>query len=708
MALATHPSPEILAAFARGDLPQTDLASVADHVARCAVCCAIVARAPEDTLAGLARAAVTAPTPAPAAVLPALPATKPDLSIPPELASHPRYKLLKEIGAGGMGVVYKAEHLILGRVVALKVMAPHLAAKAGAPARFRKEMRLAAQLNHPHIVQTHDADEAGGLLFLVMEYVEGASLDRVVAKKGPLPVPMACSFARQAALGLQHAHDKGMVHRDIKPHNLMVTKKAQVKVMDFGLARFARTDIEGDDPAAPVRVPFGGGRVVSDPMTNPNLLLGTPDYLSPEQAKNSHTVGSRSDLYSLGCTLHFLLTGKPPFADSSTLIDKLLAHTEEPPPDVRAVRPDVPDALAEVLAKLLAKDPAARYPTASDAAAALYPFTRIPEAVPVDDDRYAGFEVIDAVVIPPPAATVVTPIPGAATPADVPAPVAPAAFDFDTAPVSPGPTAVDEETPRKAKRAKKAGRSAKAVPWWKHTWAKVGAAVVLFGLVVAIATATRGKKPDGPPPGGDNAKIGGNANPGPNTPHPRAQPKPVKERKVLYVLPSEGVWLDDYQPVRTRLEKSPGVRVVTASGQGGSAKAGDENGVRDSIPVDVKLEADLDVSGYSAIVFCGLKVEEYIGFGRSSHAASRVLDKMQKAGKPVAAICVGQKALAAHDVLTNRRAAWNKQTEDHFRSWKKIDFVYERVVTDGNVITAGTPKDAEPFAAALLAAMGGE
>ena len=247
MPVTTHPSPETLAAFARGDLPPAELSAVAEHIGGCNACCAALRGVPDDTFGNLARAAgAVAPavlTPGPVGDL-ALPGvTRADF--PAELADHPRYKLLSE-PAGGMGIVYKAEHRIMDRVVALKVLAPHLTAKPGAAERFRKEVKLAARLNHENVVIVHDADEAGGLLFLAMEFVEGVSLDRLVTKKGPLAIPLACSFARQAAVGLQHAADRGVTHRDIKPQNLMVTRKGKVKVMDFGLARFVRNDEEED------------------------------------------------------------------------------------------------------------------------------------------------------------------------------------------------------------------------------------------------------------------------------------------------------------------------------------------------------------------------------------------------------------------------------------------------------------------------------
>src|SRR5262245_23903735 len=253
----------------------------------------------------------------------------PTAGVPPELADHPRYRILEVVGEGGMGVVYKAEHKLMARAVALKVIRKRLMASADAVERFRREVKAAAQLSHPNIVVAHDAEEAGGLHFLVMEHVEGISLHRLVAKRGPLAVGMACHFVRQVALGLQHAHSKGMVHRDIKPHNLMVTRKGLVKILDFGLARLT------EEPSG-------------NSATRPNIVVGTPDYLAPEQARNSSRVDIRADLYALGCTFYFMLTGRTPFGGDSPL-EKMLAHTEVPTPSVMALRADVPAEVANIV-----------------------------------------------------------------------------------------------------------------------------------------------------------------------------------------------------------------------------------------------------------------------------------------------------------------------------------------------------------------------
>src|SRR5262245_39721833 len=372
-----HPPRDRLAAFNRGALPPGDRAAIEAHVAECDACCSALAAMSDDRLVDLARQAA-----ATSSSTTELPATE----VPPELADHPRYRVLAPVGAGGMGVVYKAEQRMMGRVVALKVMARRYTANPEAVARFRREVHAAARLNHPNIVTAHDADEAGGLHFLVMEYVEGTSLDRLVRRRGPLSVVTACRCIRQAALGLQHAHEQGMVHRDIKPHNLMVTRKGQVKVLDFGLARLAA---EMDSPGWSGREPTPGPTVA---VTTPSLVMGTPDYLAPEQARNASAVDIRADIYSLGCVFYFVLTGRPPFAGSGTALEKMIAHYQDEPAPVQAARPEVPEALAGVVTKMLAKEPAGRFATPGEVATALRPFTRAPEPT-------GGPGVIDEVLV---------------------------------------------------------------------------------------------------------------------------------------------------------------------------------------------------------------------------------------------------------------------------------------------------------------------
>src|SRR5579862_9652651 len=223
------------------------------------------------------------------------------------------YILLERLGEGGMGQVFKAQHRNLGRISALKLIRKERLQSPDAVRRFHREVRSAAALSHPNIVLAYDADEIAGTHLLVMEYIEGAvDLAKLVKKNGPLPVEKACEYIRQAALGLQHAFERGMVHRDIKPANLLLTTDGKlVKVLDMGLARLDSRSEDDDDK--------------SSTMTQHGAVMGTPDYIAPEQALESHTVDIRADLYSLGCTFYFLLAGRVPFP-GGTILQKLNKH----------------------------------------------------------------------------------------------------------------------------------------------------------------------------------------------------------------------------------------------------------------------------------------------------------------------------------------------------------------------------------------------
>jgi hypothetical protein len=345
-----HPSREELEAFGLGRLDPGPEAGVLRHLEGCAACRAVVESLPDDTLSALVRRAVTS---AYGVTNPTPPRPVPEPGDP--LAGHPRYRVLGPVGAGGMGVVYRAEHLLMGRVVALKVLHRQLTEWPAVIERFRREVQAAAGLSHPNIVAALDADQAGDRHFLVMEYVEGTTLARLVNEHGPLPPESACEYARQAAMGLQHAHGQGLVHRDIKPANLMLTPDGWVKVLDFGLVRLG-PDADGGVTAA-------------------DTLLGSVDFLAPEQADDPRTADTRADIYSLGCTLYFLLTGRPPFAGGN-LIQRLKAHALREPPPLEDARPDLdfPRGLERVVRKMLAKDPARRFRTPADVAEALAPF----------------------------------------------------------------------------------------------------------------------------------------------------------------------------------------------------------------------------------------------------------------------------------------------------------------------------------------------
>ncbi|HET6575612.1 MAG TPA: serine/threonine-protein kinase, partial [Fimbriiglobus sp.] len=269
-----------------------------------------------------------------------------------------RYVLLDRIGEGGMGRVFKARDARLGREVALKVMRPEKVARPNVRHRFHQEMQAAGKLSHPNVVLALDAGEANGIHYISMEYVEGIDLTRLVASRGPLEVPQACDYVRQAARGLQHAADQGLVHRDVKPSNLLVTPRGQVKVLDLGLAM-----LKGGP---------GDGRV-----TRAGLVLGTPDFLAPEQARDPLGVDTRADVYGLGATLYYLLTGQVPF-DGPSPAEKVVQHVTAPPPSARDSRPDVPPQLDAIIKWMMAKQPDDRPQTPAQASLALAPFCAPP------------------------------------------------------------------------------------------------------------------------------------------------------------------------------------------------------------------------------------------------------------------------------------------------------------------------------------------
>ncbi|HVK12850.1 MAG TPA: serine/threonine-protein kinase [Gemmataceae bacterium] len=266
-----------------------------------------------------------------------------------------QYRILEELGRGGMGRVYKAVHQAMGRFVALKLLAPDLTRTDKARTLFQREVKAAAKLHHPNIVTAYDAYHDGDRYFLVMEFVDGPNLSQLVRERGPLPVEQACEYIRQTAIGLGYAHAMGLVHRDVKPANLLVQQTPggpQVKILDFGLAIITTGEEAALSQTASTGVP------------------GTPDYMAPEQAKDHLAVDGRADLYSLGCTFYFLLTAEVPFP-GGTALEKVTRHGSEAPRAVQSLRPEIPDAVATVVHKLLAKNPKWRYEKAADLAADL-------------------------------------------------------------------------------------------------------------------------------------------------------------------------------------------------------------------------------------------------------------------------------------------------------------------------------------------------
>ncbi len=263
-----------------------------------------------------------------------------------------KYHLLSLLGKGGMSSVYLAEHRLMHRRCAIKVLPAKRVHDSSYLGRFHREAQAVASMDHQNIVRAYDVDHvtegSTEIHFLVMEYVEGNDLQELVLKNGLIDLTSAADYIRQSADGLAHAHQTGMVHRDIKPANLLLDKTNVVKILDMGLARFFE---ESDEKSLTV--------------THDEKVLGTADYLSPEQALDSHKVDSRADIYSLGCTIYFLLTGQPPF-NSGTLAQRLLAHQTQDPPTIRNFRPDIPDSLLNITEKMMQKKAVDRYQTAEE------------------------------------------------------------------------------------------------------------------------------------------------------------------------------------------------------------------------------------------------------------------------------------------------------------------------------------------------------
>jgi serine/threonine protein kinase/DNA-binding response OmpR family regulator len=277
------------------------------------------------------------------------------------------YQVLDRLGAGAMGTVYKARHRRMKRVVAIKVLARRVAQSAHFVQRFQREVEAVARLSHPNIVIAHDADEAEVGPFLVMEFVNGRDLATEVNERGPLPIPEAVDCIVQAARALAYAHGQGVIHRDIKPANLLRDAGGVVKVADLGLARFQDpVDSSGEDASA---------------LTLAGTIMGTADYMPPEQALGVTTIDHRADIYSLGCTLHFLLIGRPPYQGAS-MMATLLKHREAPIPSLCAARREVPAPLDEVFARMLAKKPDDRVASMAEVCRALEAFALVPDPQP--------------------------------------------------------------------------------------------------------------------------------------------------------------------------------------------------------------------------------------------------------------------------------------------------------------------------------------
>lgn len=375
----------------------------------------------------------------------------------PQVVKRPRlgdYELLEELGRGGMGVVYRARQPYLDKYFAIKVLPDRYLDEPQAIARFRREMQSIAAVDHPNIVRAYNAGEEAGVHFLVMEYVDGAGFQRLVTSHGPLSLRAACEVVRQAALGLQHVYEQGLVHRDIKPGNLMLSRSGVVKILDLGLAK--------------LHVDQSGGEQAAGQLTKTGTTLGTIDYMAPEQWENSAEVDIRADIYSLGCTLFFLITGHAPYADDSygSGRRRLMAHMMAPVPSLCDHCHDCPLELDEILGRMMAKDPADRFQTPGEVVDAIEAFADLEELAAYAADairtRREGGRPISAVRQP------------------------------DTA---------DRPSPSTPRRSRSSRTHPPPAPWYRRTLILLGAGAAAVAIVAATFVGTRKPAPPGRAPG---------------------------------------------------------------------------------------------------------------------------------------------------------------------------------------------------------------
>jgi serine/threonine protein kinase/putative intracellular protease/amidase len=563
------------------------------------------------------------------------PAPEEEAGWPAELKEHPRYRLERKVGEGGMGAVYKAEHRLMGRPVALKVMNRELVKDAQTIARFKQEVRTAALLAHPNIVLALDAEQVGDCHVLVMEFVEGVNLAKLVQIHGPMPIERACDVLRQAAMGLHHAHGQGMIHRDIKPQNLMLTRDGQLKILDFGLARFAHRGEAALDQATEKGITLHGE------------VLGTPDFVSPEQARNSRTVDARADLYSLGCTAYYLLTGQVPFP-SSNAIEKLLMHCEKTTTPIERLRPDIPPALVEIVQKLMAKKPEERYQTADEAAAAF--------AALVDSSSPpSGQGFLDAFA--PPA----------------PQPIAPSSL------IASAHASTPANEPRRP------------YPLLRTSLMVALGFSAALGLTFVRNRATPTQRPQDAPR--------------PTQPSPLAESRKTAGPRVLYMLGRQGVSRSEFDTVRETLIGG-GYKVAVVGLTEDPIRFADQKNLGEVKPDG--LVGEVVVSEFDALLIGGAAgLDEYIGFSAKAAGLRRLIAELMQNGKPIAAIGTGTAVLSDSGVLSGKRVTGAASVRDKVvrdgAVWSGEKFVLvPSAAGHGPILTARDADSAGELGRALL------
>ncbi len=719
---AMHPEVSELAAFAAGSLVGADFDHIAEHLLCCETCCKLLTQkdADEDRLLGLARAAhqismadtliqqtstashqsdlnatrmnsdANAPAPLSGFSSERLSDVSPELEIPPGLRDHPRYEVLSELGKGGMGVVYRARHRMMQRDVALKVISARYTANRLAIERFQQEVRAAAKLSHPNIVAAFDAEQAGDVHFLVMEFIAGKSLLQLVQERGPLPVQECCDLIRQACLGLQHAHEQGMVHRDITPQNLMVTPPGQLRILDFGLARL---ECQSGDVSPTTKTAMN--------LTAVGMVLGTPDFMAPEQLADARSADARSDIYSLGCTLFFLLTGKTPFGAGS-FSEMLAANTPGSSLRRMALRPDAPPELVRLLERMTHEDPAKRFRSMAEVAIEIQSLCiaektssqSSPERQQHSENLAPNGNEVVGVSLP---LQKTQQHRESQRPVPVQAPVH------------------DEPKRGRKRRAAKSGHPAFAAkPKLWHVRFRTGiilAAVttlpMIYFLVVyspetsVISTGTSSQPPEFVPKQIDPRDVperlpvtsvvpplrSSDTNKTTFGVNPVNQPLPTAasgQLRILVLVPSSDFQWSDLSPFR-RFEQENTVRITVTSW---TREVAELNRADRRIPVGIVL-ADVDPEQFDAVVIVGGAGLIYLTNANPEHdTAELVIRQFLSAGKPVGAAGAGPGVLASMKLLENVPATGHPLIHGDVRTRFSIDLQSSPFIRSGQILTA--------------------
>ncbi|MBC7966342.1 MAG: protein kinase [Fuerstia sp.] len=694
-----HPTQSQLQAFAQGRMSADDLAAIEIHIRDCDVCCRNLSNVTtDDPLARLAREvhARSSGTGAPA-----LPDTRlmncddsdsvavegkighPDSTnsesepeqVPPELRDHPRYRIVKILGKGGMGVVWLAEHQMMQRMVALKVISSRFTSGRESVERFRQEVRAAARLTHPNIVTAFDAEQAGDLHFLVTEYVEGRSLEQWVQQNGVLTVAQACSAIRQVCSGLQHAHSHGMIHRDIKPQNLMQAKNGKIKILDFGLARLEQ---HAEKVSQTAKTELS--------LTVVGMVLGTPDFMAPEQAADSSSADARSDIYSLGCTLFFLLAGRAPF-EAGSFMEMISSGTQRPMTVLSSLRSDLPPELNRVIEKMTAPRPENRFRSAAEVADALAPFCQpvqgttnpVPAKPPTDK----------------PAKTEVQASPAKRDP-NSGRPSEPAGR-----PRSSGlPPARRNSRPRRSGTTKLASvQSYLLRSRWKLLVGTAGLMLAALLFVVFLS--------DGPiePVADTVSDSAGDELPSPETVAPSIDSNATVASgtppRILYLVPATDLWWPDVAPF-SQLHNSRTIALTLTSWRNSAVSIHADG---EPVPIPLLLSNARAVDYDALIVGGGRGLWELTKDCEESRDAERLIREMLDDGKIVAGFSAGPGVLAKMGLLNGVTATGHKLIHEDVRSRFRVTLTDADVVRSGQIITGRDVDTLPQFTAELLRAV---